>query len=245
MSLNDDSLYLIFQLLEYQDLCQCAQVCKRWKTLADVNVLWDRLCAELWEDKVFIPKKSKELRNKSQAKKAFQLSIEDSTRCSIEPQELCVEISQWWFRFKESAGEVWLNFDPWWAHKPATQVRFGLDGNVEWVRPGRDIRQLLRGSHSSSLHQWSYVDDDHSTIRVNSYPTYKVSRYAKNWGYVMESCWVFFTSFPMPLRGEDKDLEDSALKVSVVDQLFQVISYNTLVNEMMLDPITEEEQDYY
>lgn len=52
MSLNDDSLYLIFQLLEYQDLCQCAQVCKRWKTLADVNVLWDRLCAELWEDKV-------------------------------------------------------------------------------------------------------------------------------------------------------------------------------------------------
>ena len=43
----------------------------------------------------------------------------------------------------------------------------------------------------------------------------------------MQSCWVLYTSFPMPARGTDADLEDDALDVTVTTQAHEAQAYNT------------------
>jgi hypothetical protein len=41
----------------------------------------------------------------------------------------------------------------------------------------------------------------------------------------MESAWVVYTSFPMPLAG-DSELEDENMQISLGNQLFEVLLYN-------------------
>eukprot|EP00472_Partenskyella_glossopodia_P014556 CAMPEP_0197519682 /NCGR_PEP_ID=MMETSP1318-20131121/4955_1 /TAXON_ID=552666 /ORGANISM="Partenskyella glossopodia, Strain RCC365" /LENGTH=169 /DNA_ID=CAMNT_0043070811 /DNA_START=381 /DNA_END=890 /DNA_ORIENTATION=- len=86
-------------------------------------------------------------------------------------------------------------------------------------------------SFSSDDFKWHVreTSEDHKLIRriqVNQFPSYISSRHPENWGFIMESCWVLWTSFPMPLRGLDKYLEDRSLSVKVNDQLEEVHSYN-------------------
>ncbi|OLQ05722.1 hypothetical protein AK812_SmicGene11057 [Symbiodinium microadriaticum] len=43
------------------------------------------------------------------------------------------------------------------------------------------------------------------------FPTLVVRRAPLNWGFVLESCWALYTSFPLPKRGENRDLEDESM----------------------------------
>lgn len=43
----------------------------------------------------------------------------------------------------------------------------------------------------------------------------------------MQSAWSVGTSFPMPPRGEDPELEDENLKVTTETQRFEVLCYNS------------------
>ena len=40
------------------------------------------------------------------------------------------------------------------------------------------------------------------------FPTSFVQRYPRNWGWVLNQCWGFSLSFPMPPKGEEPELED-------------------------------------
>lgn len=64
------------------------------------------------------------------------------------------------------------------------------------------------------------------------FPTMVVSR-APNWGFVMQNCWGFATSFPLPRRGECLDLEDDsalARRVSIGTQGLEAGAFNAGVS---------------
>ena len=56
--LHKDPLYKIFSYMDVQDLVRCAQVCKRWRTVADNEGLWAAIARsrvlgkKVWEDNV-------------------------------------------------------------------------------------------------------------------------------------------------------------------------------------------------
>ena len=56
----------------------------------------------LWENKVFIPEHSQQLKNAKQYRRAFETSVIDATRNSITEEELTK--LGWYFRFKHTAG---------------------------------------------------------------------------------------------------------------------------------------------
>jgi len=57
-------------------------------------------------------------------------------------------------------------------------------------------------------------------------PAYHISRHAPTWGWVMQSCWGFYTSFPMPERGADPSLEDDAQSIDVQLQRREAFGFN-------------------
>lgn len=57
-------------------------------------------------------------------------------------------------------------------------------------------------------------------------PAYHISRHAPSWGWIMQSCWGFYTSFPMPKRGADPSLEDGAQRIDVQLQRREAFGFN-------------------
>jgi len=64
-----------------------------------------------------------------------------------------------------------------------------------------------------------------SFVQINNFPPLVISRY-KNWGFLLESCWVFYTSFPLPPRGACLDLEDTALNITTETMKQEAMRYN-------------------
>eukprot|EP00182_Erythrolobus_australicus_P002882 CAMPEP_0185832432 /NCGR_PEP_ID=MMETSP1353-20130828/2079_1 /TAXON_ID=1077150 /ORGANISM="Erythrolobus australicus, Strain CCMP3124" /LENGTH=484 /DNA_ID=CAMNT_0028530605 /DNA_START=280 /DNA_END=1731 /DNA_ORIENTATION=+ len=120
----------------------------------------------------------------------------------------------------------------------AIVVRFGADGTVSG-RGQMHIPQQFR---------WAFVrracgraDDAPlgSYVRVNQFPAYVVGRHKRNWGFVMQSCWVVLTSFEMPPRGADPLLEDDALGVTVEYQASEAMAYNARVTRFYFNELGE------
>ncbi|CAE7647057.1 unnamed protein product, partial [Symbiodinium sp. KB8] len=150
----------------------------------------------------------------------YAACLADSRRSYIEEDELCS--FTWSFRFKKSAGRTWLALDPWWQGTGAAlQLRFNRDRTVEHI--GRS----LLGSPSPEF-RWKFQQASgsrHPTLRGKrplgsfirmvapwgEFPTLVVRRAPLNWGFVLESCWALYTSFPLPKRGENRDLEDESM----------------------------------
>ena len=66
-----------------------------------------------------------------------------------------------------------------------------------------------------------------ATVNGGDVPTYHVSRHPVHGGFIMQSCWVLYTAFPMPPKGSDPHLQDSALEVGFEQQSAEAIEYNT------------------
>lgn len=65
------------------------------------------------------------------------------------------------------------------------------------------------------------------TVNRVKVPTYSVfPSPTNNGGWILESCWGLYTSFPMPLIHEATELEDNNLKVTVDDQETEIDFYN-------------------
>ncbi len=86
---------------------------------------------------------------------------------------------------------------------------------------------------------WKFVNDsldfvprgDGSYVKVTvqgkEVPTFVVRRSpTNNWGFILESCWCVYSSFPMPRRGECPSLEDEALVIKNKDQWREAFLYN-------------------
>ncbi|KAA8492791.1 hypothetical protein FVE85_9063 [Porphyridium purpureum] len=197
-----------------------ALVCKAWHAASRSNLLWKELCAKLWSDKVYI----KDAIRGRPPMDAYRESLADSKREYLELDELVG--FEWSFRFKAAAGEHWVETDPWWQE----------DGEAVRVKFGRDGRVMGRGQvHVTQQFRWRFVESScgmvrrkGSFIRVNEFPCYIVSRHP-NWGFILQSCWVLHTSFPMPHRGTDAFLEDENLTVTVEQQKDEANEYNARV----------------
>jgi len=224
---NEDIVSNIMEYMTVKELSEvCSIVSRSWNELSEASWLWQRLCSELWKDKVYVPNKFIEMMKNGEAKRAYIESIEDSKREFVTIDELC-DFS-WYFRFKASAGQAWTSMDAWWSNKPASISRFFRDGSMKreviMPRPDGEIPKFTWRFSESSMGKRGVQG---SYIRVNNFPTYCVSRVQKNWGFLMQSCWAVLASFPLPLKGEDPELEDENLEVTVDKQQTEAFAYNT------------------
>eukprot|EP01125_Pyxidicula_operculata_P022171 TRINITY_DN8933_c0_g1_i1.p1 TRINITY_DN8933_c0_g1~~TRINITY_DN8933_c0_g1_i1.p1 ORF type:complete len:286 (+),score=26.87 TRINITY_DN8933_c0_g1_i1:39-860(+) len=241
LALSSEVFTYILGFLDYKEVLKCGTVSKSWLMASKDNVLWVKLCNALFEGKVYLPQKFIDLRNNGQARKSFFDSLKDSERTFLTTEELCS--FTWDFRFKSSAGEAWIQRDPWWMKKEPIKRRFHLDGtcsmspNAPWNHDGRTTR-------------WKFVAQGAgrkgpmgSFIQVDQYPTYIVSRHKENWGFILQSCWVVYTSFPMPPLGECEELEDAHLDVHVKNQHLEAMGYNTGLAEIIRNLAMEDDDE--
>jgi hypothetical protein len=111
LAIFDETIIIfIFSFLNANDLLNQYSVNKVWYDWSRDNYLWQNLLFQLWADKVYIPKFCKFLAS-SHPRIAYYLSILDSKRTFLTLDDLTSD--EWSFRFKESAGEEWLQFCPW------------------------------------------------------------------------------------------------------------------------------------
>jgi len=209
-TLTNDLFHCIANFLKDKEVIASKTVCIQWKSLLDSDTIWKPRVERLWENKVFIPEHSQQLKNAKQYRRAFETSVIDATRNSITEEELTK--LGWHFRFKHTAGAHWTHDDDYWRTGKAVEVKFCPDGTMV-----RDLYDMQ--------FRWQRAVDGKS-VRVNGFPAYLVWRHPKNWGFVMESCWVLYTSFPMPKQEEDEYLKEEHLRVSCIHQEYEIIAYN-------------------
>jgi len=211
-------------LLPAQTLNALAGVNRLWRGVASKSLAWESHVEATWRDKVYVAKELRELRQ-SDPRQAYFASLAAAERCFIRKEELVG--FEWSFRFKEAAGVDWSEIDPWHQGRRAAQVRFEPGGKVTSTNAALRVgpirwrfpraRRQLGGSRADRLHQHVSV-----SVAGKAVPTYIVRR-APNWGFILESCWVMYTSFEMPARGVDPALEVST--VSVDDQLDEACAW--------------------
>lgn len=132
----------------------------------------------------------------------------------------------WSFRMKRAAGPSWTDADPWHHGREARKLVFLRDGRIAQLVGGSDgSTQLLSPFSDNDFARhpnfqqiemnWRYIlhplDEPRrppgAYIRIKfmgkDIPTYVVQRAPKplnNWGFIMDSCWGLFSSFPLPKR---------------------------------------------
>lgn len=170
----------------------------------------------------------------------------------------------WSFRFKESAGMDWTALDPWYSGRPCLRFAFLEDGNVVSYHDGQlrnpsfgfqnemigneDFDEQIADNFDSIAVRWRLVHrpmdlperPNGSYIRLTvadrEVPTYVVHRSpTNNWGFVMESCWGVYASFPLPARQpseeggaltENETLNDDQLQQTSEAQWREAFLYN-------------------
>jgi len=211
--------------MDVRNLYTCMQVCKGWYHAANENHVWDHFCNELWLDKAYVPKKFLQCIENGYPKEAYRDSLRDFERKWITKEELCSFC--WNIRFKKAAGDHWVEGDPWWHGKPPRAIQFMADHTA------RAVSEMgIEEQHHWQSRKWRFVPNvsnlsgpEGSFVQMNNYPPYVVSRY-KNGGFIMQSCWVVWTSFPMPPKGSCPDLEDDCLGVTVETMRNEAVQYN-------------------
>jgi len=222
----EDGLIHLLSFLSIKDVGMCCLTSRRWNAAASDNFLWSNFCNKLWEGKVYIPEKIKKIKLEN-SKLAYRESLLDSSRQHVTEEELTSFI--WNFRFKEQAGEEWIATDPWWQGQEPIRFQFLTNGSMERYDDHKVLRDVER--------KWRFVPEcggrrgpQGQFVRVNHYPTYIVSRHPTNWGFLMQSCWVLLTGFPLPKLGseelKDLGLVDEKLAVTFQDQWEEAVAYN-------------------
>eukprot|EP00186_Timspurckia_oligopyrenoides_P004781 CAMPEP_0182442724 /NCGR_PEP_ID=MMETSP1172-20130603/1625_1 /TAXON_ID=708627 /ORGANISM="Timspurckia oligopyrenoides, Strain CCMP3278" /LENGTH=428 /DNA_ID=CAMNT_0024637741 /DNA_START=44 /DNA_END=1330 /DNA_ORIENTATION=+ len=251
---------------------QFARVCKSWWIASRSESLWRELRDELWSSKVYVSQEIRDMQYAREAYKESLkdakrtwltkeelVAFEWSFRFKAAAGEHWTESDPWWQSppapVSAAEGESVSQQNPQGVSpsdlsedavehrqngRQAIVVRFGEDGSV-----------LGRGQmHSSQQFRWRFVEQScgrtaplGSFVRVNQFPAYVVSRHAKNWAFIMESCWVVLCSFPMPPQGSDPLLEDENLSVTVDYQSMEAMAYNHRVTRFYFNDLAEGNSD--
>ena len=243
-SLLDESLSILLSLLPAVDVCHVDACGLRLHQVARCNAVWEALCSDLWHGRAVL-RRFHQLRVQGEAREAYKESMRDAERTEITRGELLS--IRWCFRFKSSAGESWQENDPWWQGSKATRVRFLANGRAKFLgrrlfggRPPtlrwRLVRFRERVQRALNRHAGSFEDFSDFGVRGvraevmgRAVPTYCVRRNKENWGWSMESCWVVWSSWPMPLRhsAEAAQLAEERLPVTFEVQESEAIAFNT------------------
>merc|ERR1712154_22306 len=88
-----------------------------------------------------------------------------------------------------------------------TRIRFNRDGIMEFQQNVRisttEFQRFLEWKFGGTFYKRDMYGD---AVQVNDYPGSYISRHPTNWGFVMQSCWTIYTSFPMPLMNTMDDI---------------------------------------
>lgn len=202
-------LQIILQYLLPEKALHVASVSHLFAVAATSDDVWLVFCERLWEDKVHVPARFKDRLLMSRLE-AYRGSLCDAQRAIITEEELCA--FTWSYRMKGHAGGAWISDDPWWRGESEIDWRrFHVGGAVTGRKNGDDVDG-----------RWHFVPETcglqgplGSFVRLSrsgrSYPTHRVTRWPPNWGWVLNQCWSFATSFPMPPLGEAAELEDGGV----------------------------------
>lgn len=238
-----DAIVNIFKFLKVEEILSCELVNKAWKKACGDSGLWNESCERLWTGKVYIPPKIRALRITS-PREAYVASVIDSRRKYPTKEEFSA--FHWRCRFKEDAGEYWTNMDPYYVNTDHTASEFAqtivrtfnADGSISRL----DNFQLLHEGIDS--YRWVVregTDDRLLTVQAsfedNCFPSYLISRHHDNWGFIMQNCWVIWTSFPMPCQGRDPRLDDSKLRIRPENQMDEIMEYNNAFHWPNRNPV--------
>ncbi|CAJ1389972.1 unnamed protein product [Effrenium voratum] len=235
-----------------------APASRRLRQVAESHAVWSLLCEGLWRRRAVL-RRFTALRAEGRGREAYRQSLADSQRTKITKGEL-VSIT-WSFRFKAAAGESWQLSDPWWRGGQATRVRFRKDGGAAFKRGplfgrGPRLRWRLVRLPQSSLQALALVntegDNDftefgergvRASVMGREVPTYCVRRNKHNWGWSMESCWVVWSSWPMPERDSPEAalLAEENLPVTFDLQEAQAVAFN--IGQHPEEQEEEEDED--
>jgi hypothetical protein len=183
---------------------------------------WFHHCQQLWSQKLHVSPEAKLLvaaNNLSPcpAREAYIASCMDALRNDITDDELCYDSQGtiWSFRFKESAGEAWTTFDPWYTGEEPRRMIFLRDGRVFQIADNDELQLPFSDAvDARGLEvRWRKVTtplidgetrSDAVYIRLQvagrDIPTYVVRRHRSNWGFLLENCWGIFASFQLPRK---------------------------------------------
>jgi len=202
----------VFAYVSAVDLLEAAALNRYWSSLVVSDSVWSAQCQQLWSDKVYVPERFKIEAGATKLRRiqAYWESLKDSRRIAVTPEELCQ--FQWSSRMKGWAGPDWTCSDPWWQEEAAD----GSPRRRTWIRKFHPDGTTSGDRGAGS---WRFVPDscgrtgpEGCFIRMGrggrEFPTHFASRWARNWGWILQNCWGFSTSFPLPLRGSCPDLED-------------------------------------
>lgn len=86
-----------------------------------------------------------------------------------------------------------------------TRVQFERDGSMKRHR----VRKIPGLGFYSMRWQFGGSFWKHrlfgTAVQVNQYPSYWITRHPVHWGWVMQSMWVIYTSFAMPMMDSEDD----------------------------------------
>jgi hypothetical protein len=228
LSGDDDSTFALSQLpeelffrissfLDVISLVDMGMTNRYYHALCQRNQAgWTNLCLYLWRTKIHVAPEARALIQEN-ALEAYRLACADATQRSyVTKHEFCYnpdthQGTVWSFRFKESAGADWTSVDPWYRNLPCRQMVFLESGKgMQYVNDDEDgprlfdppvpiaWRFLTRPMDLPQRPLGSYV---RFTVAGRDVPTYSVRRSPNgNWGFVMESCWGLYASYPLPPR---------------------------------------------
>ena len=209
----DDTLARALSFVDARCLVEGACLCcRRLRDLlcdegsAPGRALFDAACERLWADKAFVAERFRAARARGDARAALLGSLADARRTTISRDELCA--LTWSFRFKEAAGAAWTDDDPWHAGGRASRVRFRPSGAVEWLDDrfgGTAVEEVARtwrfrraGAIGAGEACSATIRERGDCVQVGHYPRERAARHAANWGWILHSVWVVYTSFDMP-----------------------------------------------
>lgn len=215
--LPEELLFRISSFLDVISLVDLGTTNRYFHALCQRNQAgWTNLCLQLWDTKIHVAPEARALSHEHSLS-AYRLACADATqRQFLTKHEFCYnsETHQgtvWSFRFKESAGADWTSVDPWYRGLPCRQMVFLDSGKgMQYVTDDEDGPRLLdppvpiawrfltRPMDLPHRPEGSYV---RFTVAGRDVPTYSVRRSPnRNWGFVMESCWGLYASYPLPPR---------------------------------------------
>jgi hypothetical protein len=117
--------------------------------------------------------------------------------------------------------------------KKTRRKRYSLLNN--YLTKLNKLNQIISKSNNYNLISNEEIEKFETTcgdtiiMKVNGIPvpSYVITRSpTSNWGFLLESCWVLYSSFELPQKGKEKLLEDDYLSISVDDQWLEVQEYN-------------------
>jgi hypothetical protein len=134
----------ITSFLDAKSLLSVRCLNHKWATLAVQNDAgWQNLCINsLWRNKNMVCDDAKRL-FETDAMKAYKVSIKDAKeRQHPTIDEICYDLETrtgtvWSVRFKDTAGEDWTEWDPWYHHKPCRKMVLLRDGRVKMFLQGQ------------------------------------------------------------------------------------------------------------